>query len=81
MCCWCKNLNASASGRWVFSISSGTGTTRGLWENNSSTSRHWAYAGTGVSLSTSINTIDGNWHHICFTSAGSVVKLYVDGIY
>lgn len=81
MCCWCKNLNASASSRWVFSISSGTGTTRGLWENNSTTSRQWAYSGSGVNLSTSINTIDGNWHHICFTSAGSVVKLYVDGIY
>ena len=81
MCCWCKNLNASASSRWVFSISSGTGTQRGLWENNSTTARHWAYSGSGVNLSTSINTIDGNWHHICFTSAGSVVKLYVDGIY
>ena len=81
MCCWCKDLNTSTGGRWVFSISSGTGTTRGLWENNSSTSRHWAYSGSGVNLSTSINTIDGNWHHICFTSAGSVVKLYVDGIY
>lgn len=31
-------------------------------------------------MSTSINTIDGNWHHICFTSNGSTVTLYVDGI-
>lgn len=81
MCCWCKNLDASATARWTFSIGNGSGAMRGMWERNSTTSRHWAYSGSGVDLSTSINTIDGNWHHICFTSAGSVVKLYVDGIY
>jgi len=62
-------------------MSSGTGTTRGLWETNNAAMRHWAYNGTGANLATSINTIDGNWHHICFTSNGSTVTLYVDGIY
>ena len=81
ICCWCKNLNTSTSSRWVFALSGGSGTARGLWENNSTIYRHWAYSGSGVNVSTSINTIDGNWHHLCFTSSGSNVKLYVDGIY
>ena len=81
MCCWCKDLNTSTGNRWVFQLGSGTGTCRGLFESNNTASRHWGYNGTGINMSTSINTIDGNWHHICFTSSGSTVKLYVDGIY
>ena len=81
ICCWCKNLNTSASSRWVFMLSSGSGTSRGLWENNSTSYRYWAYSGSGTNISTSINAIDGKWHHICFVSNGSNVKLYVDGDY
>lgn len=82
MCCWCKNLSTSASSRWVFYIGGdASGLMRGLWENNSTTTRHWAYSGSGVNIATSINTIDGQWHHLCFTSNGATVKLYVDGIY
>ena len=82
MCCWCKNLSTSASSRWVFYIGGdASGLMRGLWESNSTTNRHWAYSGSGVNIATSINTIDGQWHHLCFTSNGATVKLYVDGIY
>lgn len=81
MCCWLKNLNTSTAARWVFSIGSGTGTTRGLWEHNTSTSRHWAYSGTGQSITCSINPIDGSWHHLVFTVNNNIVKLYIDGIY
>lgn len=81
MCCWCKDLNTSTGARWVFQLGSGSGTSRGLWESNATASRHWAYNGSGINMATSINTVDGNWHHICFTSSGSTVKLYVDGIY
>lgn len=81
ICCWCKNLNTSTSNRWVFMLSSGTGTARGLWEGNSTTNRYWAYSGSGINIATSINTIDGKWHHICFTSNKTNVKLYVDGIF
>lgn len=80
MMTWLKN-NAASSGvsRWVFRIGNGTGTSRGLWENNSSTTRHWAFNGSGVNCSTSIDCTQG-WHHICFTVNGTNVTLYVDGI-
>jgi len=81
MCCWLKNLNTSTAARWVFLIGSGSGATRGLWEHNTSTSRHWAYNGTGQSITCSINPIDGNWHHLVFTVNNNTVKLYIDGIY
>lgn len=77
---WLKN-NAASSGvsRWVFRIGNGTGTSRGLWENNSSTTRHWAFSGTGVNCSTSIDCTQG-WHHTCFVVDGTIVTLYVDGV-
>lgn len=81
MCCWCKILDTTSSARWVFQVGTGTGTSRGLWENNATASRHWAYSGSGINISTSINTVDLNWHHICFTSSGSTVKMYIDGVY
>lgn len=80
MMTWLKN-NAASSGvsRWVFRIGNGTGTSRGLWENNSGTTRHWAFSGTGVNCSTSIDCTQG-WHHICFVVDGTIVTLYVDGV-
>ena len=77
---WLKN-NAASSGvsRWVFRIGNGTGTSRGLWENNSGTTRHWAFSGTGVNCSTSIDCTQG-WHHTCFVVDGTIVTLYVDGV-
>lgn len=81
MCCWCKNLNASTGSRWVFYIGSGAGGCRGLWESNSTASRHWAYSGSGNNIPMSINSIDGQWHHIAFISNSTNVKLYIDGIY
>jgi hypothetical protein len=40
----------------------------------------WTTAGSGVAFATSTTTVtDGNWHHVAFTSNGSVFLVYIDG--
>lgn len=76
---WCYNTNTSASSRWVFGIGDGAGKMRGFYESNSHSQIHWAFSGTGINITDSIDHMNG-WHHICFTVNGTTVTLYIDGI-
>ena len=81
ICFWGKCIDTSIPSHWLIQLGSGSGTSRGLWESHKTNYRYWGFGGSGQNIATSINTVDGNWHHTCFTVNQGIVKLYIDGIY
>lgn len=80
---WIKNKDTSVStNAWVFVIGEGDNVCKGLWNGTGyTTNLHWAYSSSGQNISTSINTQDGNWHHIFFVNdkPNGTCTLWVDG--
>lgn len=80
---WIKNKDISVStNAWVFVIGEGDNVCKGLWNGTGyTTNLHWAYSTSGQNISTSINTQDGNWHHIFFVNdkPNTTCTLWVDG--
>ena len=78
--CWVKTTSTSA---WDRIISKGYDNSwfLGMWSTNG-TARFRVDSSTGIigQLESSVQIIDGVWHHITGTYDGSMLKLYIDGI-
>jgi len=74
---WVKT-NAT-NNRYIYSMGTGTGTTRGFWLTTNGSKPHFAYNGSGAFTATTVVN-DNIWHHVIFTVDDVTSKCYVDGV-